>query len=68
MKSLQKSIEVDQEKIEVVEKFPPPTSLYRCFLKEFSKIVKPLCNLLVKENDFKFSDDRFSNDALAEAY
>ncbi|CAJ2642327.1 unnamed protein product [Trifolium pratense] len=67
-----KGIEVDKAKIEVIEKLPPPINVkgvrsflgqagfYRRFIKDFSKIAKPLCNLLVKENDFKF-DDKFLN-------
>ena len=63
-----KGIELDQAKIEVIEKLPPPINVkgvrsflghagfYRCFIKDFSKISKPLCNLLVKENDFNFDD------------
>ena len=59
-----KGIEVDRAKIETIEKLPPPTSVkgirsflghigfYRRFIKVFSKITKPLCNLL--ENDVKF--------------
>ena len=61
-----KGIQVDQAKIEVIEKLPPPINVkgvriflghagfYRRFIKDFSKIAKPLCNLLVKENDFFF--------------
>jgi hypothetical protein len=64
-----KGIEVDQAKIEVIEKLPPPTNIkgvrsflghagfYRRFIKDFSKISKPLCNLLVKENDFYFDSE-----------
>jgi len=64
-----KGIEVDQAKIEVIEKLPPPVNVkgvrsflghagfYRRFIKDFSKISKPLCNLLVKENDFNFDDE-----------
>jgi len=59
----------DQAKIEVIEKLPPPVnvkevrsflghaSFYRRFIKDFSKILKSLCNLLVKENDFNFDDE-----------
>jgi len=64
-----KGIEVDQAKIEVIEKIPPPVNVkgvrsflghagfYRHFIKDCSKISKPLCNLLVKENDFNFDDE-----------
>jgi hypothetical protein len=64
-----KGIEVDKAKIQVIEKLPPPINVkevrsflghadfYRRFIKDFSKISKPLCNLLVKENDFKFDDE-----------
>ena len=30
---------------------------YRRFIKDFSKIAKPLCNLLVKQNDFVFDSE-----------
>ena len=61
-----KGIEVDKAKVEVIEKLPPPTSVkgvrsflghagfYRRFIKDFSKISKPLCNLLVKDVPFIF--------------
>ncbi|KAJ4720983.1 DNA-directed DNA polymerase [Melia azedarach] len=64
-----KGIEVDRAKIEVIEKLPPPTSVkavrsflghvgfYRCFIKDFSKISKPFCNLLIKDMPFDFSND-----------
>jgi hypothetical protein len=50
----ERGIEVDKAKIEMVEKFPPPTNIkslrsflwhagfYRRFIKDFSKITKPL--------------------------
>ena len=59
-----KGIEVDKAKVEVIEKLPPPVNVkgvrsflghagfYRRFIKDFSKIVKPLSNLLV--NTLKF--------------
>ena len=62
-------IEVDKAKIEVIERLPPPTSVkgirsflghagfYRRFIKDFSKIAKPLTNLLSKEFPFQFNDD-----------
>lgn len=64
-----KGIEVDQAKVEVIEKLPPSTivkavrsflghaGFYRCFIKDFSKITKPICNLLVKDVPFNFSND-----------
>ena len=62
-------IEVDKAKVAVIEKLPPPTSLkgiwiflghagfYRRFIKNFSKIAKPLTNLLAKDVPFEFTDD-----------
>ena len=64
-----KGIEVDRAKIEVIEKLPPPTSMkagrsflghagfYRHFIKDFSKIMKPLCNVLLKDVPFIFTDE-----------
>ncbi|KAL2492590.1 Reverse transcriptase domain-containing protein [Abeliophyllum distichum] len=62
-------IEVDKAKIQVIEKLPPPTSVkgvrsflghagfYRRFIKDFSKITKPLCTLLVKDVPYVFSEE-----------
>ena len=56
---LERGIEVDKAKIETIEKLLPPSSVkgirsflgqagfYRRFIKDFSKIAKPLSNLLV---------------------
>ncbi|KAL5550354.1 hypothetical protein UlMin_000530 [Ulmus minor] len=64
-----KGIEVDQAKIDVIKKLPPPTNVkgvrsflghagfYRRFIKDFSKITKPLCELLVKDAVFYFSKE-----------
>ena len=64
-----KGIEVDRAKIEVIEKLPPPTSVkgirsflghagfYRRFIKDFSKITKPLCELLMKDAVFNFNEE-----------
>ncbi|XP_070035653.1 uncharacterized protein [Nicotiana tomentosiformis] len=64
-----KGIEVDRVKVDVIEKLPPPTSVkairsflgqggfYRRFIKDLSKIAKPLCKLLEKYHPFVFSDD-----------
>ena len=63
-----KGLEVDRAKIEVIEKLPPPTSVkgvrsflghagfYRRFIKDFSKIAKPLSNLLEKDAPFVFNE------------
>ncbi|PIN12571.1 DNA-directed DNA polymerase [Handroanthus impetiginosus] len=71
-----RGIEVDKAKLEIIEKLPPPTSVkgvrsflghagfYRSFIKDFSKISKPLCNLLEKDTPFKFDNaclDAFNN-------
>ena len=64
-----RGIEVDRAKIEVIERLPPPTNVkgirsflghagfYRRFIKDFSKIAKPLTNLLAKEIQFVFDED-----------
>ena len=62
-------IEVDKEKIEVIDKLPPPVNVkgirsflghvgfYRRFIKDFSKIAKPLSNLLNKDTVFVFNEE-----------
>ncbi|KAK8913958.1 hypothetical protein KSP39_PZI023509 [Platanthera zijinensis] len=67
-----KGIEVDVAKIEVIEKLPPPTNIkairsflghagfYRRFIKDFSKITKPLTHLLEKDAPFIFDDSCIS--------
>ena len=61
----ERGIEVDKAKIETIEKLPPPSSMkeIRIFLghmgfyrKDFSKIAKPLSNLLVQGAPFEFDD------------
>ena len=64
-----KGIEVDPAKISTIEKLPPPTNVkgihsflghagfYRRFIKDLSKIIKPLCNLLEKDAVFVFDDN-----------
>ncbi|XP_019416042.1 PREDICTED: uncharacterized protein LOC109327378 [Lupinus angustifolius] len=59
-------IEVDKAKIEVIKDLPPPLNVkgirsflghagfYRRFIKDFSKIAKPLSNLLNKDTVFHF--------------
>ena len=61
-----RDIEVDRAKIEVIANLPPPkcvkdirsflghAGFYRRFIKDFSKITKPLCKLLAKEAIFEF--------------
>lgn len=43
--------------IKGVRRFLGNTGFYRCFIEDFSKIEKPLCNHLVKENEFNFDTD-----------
>ena len=62
-------IEVDKAKIEVIERLPPPTSVkgirsflghagfYHRFIKDFSKITKPLTNLFAKDVPFEFANE-----------
>ena len=57
-------IEVDKEKVELIVKLPSPTNVkgvrqflghigfYRRFIKDFSKLTRPLCELLVKDAKF----------------
>jgi len=64
-----RGIEVDKAKIDVIGKLPPPVNVkgvwcflghagfYRRFIKDFSKIAKPLSNLLNKDKSFIFDDD-----------
>ena len=59
-----RGIEVDKEKIELISKLPSPTNVktvrqflghagfYRRFIKDFSKIAKPLYKLLEKDANF----------------
>src|SRR3954471_16079972 len=65
----ERGIEVDRAKIEAIEKMPCPRGIkgirsilgdagfYRRFIKDFSKISKPLTNLLQKDVPFVFYDD-----------
>jgi hypothetical protein len=62
-------IEVDKAKVAVIENLPYPNSVkgirsflghagfYRRFIKDFSKITKPLCSLLLKDAKFEFTND-----------
>ena len=61
-------LEVDQEKISVIDTLVPPTTVkgvksfpghagfYRRFIKYFSKIARPLCRLLEKDTKFDFNN------------
>nr|GFA31812.1 reverse transcriptase domain-containing protein [Tanacetum cinerariifolium] len=64
-----KGIEVDKAKIEVISKLPYPTTIkgirsflrhagfYRRFIKDFSKISRPMTHLLEKNSPFIFSNE-----------
>nr|GFB94494.1 reverse transcriptase domain-containing protein [Tanacetum cinerariifolium] len=79
-----KGIEVDKAKIEVISKLPHPTTVkgirsflghagfYRRFIKDFSKISRPMTRLLEKNSPFIFSNEciqafRNLKDKLTEA-
>jgi len=59
-------MEVGKAKIDMIINLPPPTCVkkvrsflghagfYHCFIKDFSKIAKPLTNLLAKDVSFHF--------------
>jgi hypothetical protein len=63
-----KGIEVDKSKIELIANLPTPKSIkdvrlflghavfYKRFIKDFSVISKPLCNLITKENVFEWTE------------
>jgi hypothetical protein len=65
----EKEIEVDRAKIKAIDKLLPPTTVkgvrsflghagfYRRFIKDFSKISKPLCNMLIKDTKFQFDEE-----------
>ncbi|GJY53689.1 reverse transcriptase domain-containing protein [Tanacetum coccineum] len=62
-------LEVDKAKINVISKLPPPANIkgvrsflghagfYRRFIKDFSKIARPLTKLLEKDTLFEFDDE-----------
>ena len=61
-------LEVDQSKVSIIKTLAPPTTVkgvrsflghagfYRRFIKDFSKIARPLCRLLMKDTKFNFDD------------
>ena len=61
-------LEVDQAKVSIIETLFPPTIVkgvriflgharfYRRFIKDLSKILRPLCRLLEKETKFEFDE------------
>ena len=63
-----RGIDVDKAKIEAIEKLPPPSSVngirsflgharfYKRFIKDFSRIAKPLSSLLVQGTPFDFDE------------
>jgi hypothetical protein len=65
----EKGIEVDKEKIEVIEQLPPPTNVkgihsflghagfYQRFIQNFSQIARPLTHLLAKDAPFVFMEE-----------
>jgi RNase H-like domain found in reverse transcriptase len=64
-----KGLEVDKAKVEVIEKLPRPTNVkevrsflghvgfYRQFIKDCSRIAKPLTDLTMKDAIFDFNQD-----------
>ncbi|XP_058764184.1 uncharacterized protein LOC131637603 [Vicia villosa] len=64
-----KGIEVDKAKVEVIANLPPPVNekgirsfighagFYRRFIRDFSKVAKPLTDLLVKDKPFNFDSN-----------
>ena len=61
-------LEVDQAKVSIIKNLMPPTTIkgirsflghagfYRRFIRDFSKIARPLCRLLEKDAMFKFDE------------
>jgi hypothetical protein len=68
-KVFERGIEVDRAKIEIIEQLPPPMNVkgirsflghvgfYKCFIKDFSQIARPLTSLLAKDAPFIFNDE-----------
>ena len=61
-------LEVDQEKVSIIRNLMPPTTIkgirsflghagfYKRFIRDFSKIARPLCRLLEKDTKFNFDE------------
>ena len=61
-------LEVDQAKVSIIRNLMPPTTVmgiksflghagfYRRFIKDFSKIARPICRLLEKDTKFYFDE------------
>ena len=61
-------IKVDKTKVDLISNLPPPHTVkeihsflgharfYKRFIKDFSKIARPLCRLLAKETPFEFDE------------
>ena len=61
-------LEVDQEKVSIISNLIPPTTVkgirsflghagfYRRFIRDFSKIARPLCRFLEKDAKFNFDE------------
>lgn len=64
-----RDIEVDKAKLDLISNLQPPRTMkeirsflghagfYRRFIKDFSKIARPLCNLLANDAPFEFNDE-----------
>ena len=75
-----KGTEVDKAKIELISKLPSPTNVkivrqflghagfYRRFIKDFSKIAKPLYKLLKKDAKFIWDEDYHKSFEELKAY
>ena len=61
-------LEVDKAKVSIIKNLMPPTTVkgiriflghagfYRRFIRDFSKVTRPLCRLLEKDTKFKFDE------------
>jgi hypothetical protein len=64
-----RGIKVDKAKVDLISNLPPPRTVkeirsflghagfYRRFIKDFSKIIRPLCRLLAKETPLEFNEE-----------